>query len=129
MKAIRTATRTAFFSGLTVLMGDWASGNEALDLLEGKITEDEVTVTSLLKERESETLEKEQEKILHDSRDYSSRWKNRLAPVGIVYENDNNAVVQRAAIDGLVEWGLVEGEVDPDNGVEQDVSELSLIHI
>lgn len=126
MKAIRTATRTAFFSGLTVLMGDWASGNEALDLLEGKITEDEVTVTSLLKERESETLEKEQEKILHDSRDYSSRWKNRLAPVGIVYENDNNAVVQRAAIDGLVEWGLVEGEVDPDNGVEQDVSESRL---
>lgn len=110
-----------------VLLSQGAGGNEALDLLEGKITDDEVTVTELLKERElKKTSASPDEKSLRDDRDYSSRWKNRLAPLALVYDNEENPVVQRIAIDGLAEWGLVDGEVDPDSSDAQDVSENRL---
>ena len=38
--------------GLSVLFASDALANEALDYLEGKLSEDEVTVTDLIKEKE-----------------------------------------------------------------------------
>lgn len=113
-------------SGLFVAHG---LGNEALDLLEGKITEEEVTVSKLLERdepaQESESKEGE-EKVLRDDQDYSSRWKNRLAPLGVVYENEANPILQRAAVDGLLEWGLVNGEIEPKSGASEKIDENQL---
>ncbi len=107
-------------------MGSLVFGNEALDLLEGKITEDQVTVTELFKKKEPEILPQNQEPILNDERDYSSRWKNRLESTGIVYQSDSHPAVTRVALDGLLEWGLVEGEVDQGSGQEQNISDSRL---
>lgn len=122
MTPTRTAVARTFYSGWTVLFGSLAFGNEALDLLEGKITEDEVTVTALFAKKEDPA----QEQAPPHHRDDSSRWKNRLAPVGVVYENDANPLAQRVAIDGLLEWGLVEGKIDQSGEPEQDVSDSRL---
>ncbi|WP_411845499.1 porin [Roseibacillus persicicus] len=115
------------FIGLFVSQG---RGNEALDLLEGKITEDEVTVTELLQKEDADeegaAAEEEQKKTLVDDRDYSSRWKNRLAPLGMVYENETNPVVQRVAIDGLAEWGIANGDIDPKDGASQKIDDSQL---
>ena len=108
--------------------GQACYGNEALDLLEGKITAEETTVDLLIQEKEAAEVakEEEKEKILRDDRDYSSRWKNRLVPQGIIYANESNPVVQRAAIEGLAEWGLVAGEIDFDEGPDEDVNDSQI---
>ncbi|MGJ8724996.1 MAG: porin [Roseibacillus sp.] len=106
-----------------------STANEALDLLEGKISAEEVTVTELLKEKKEESVEaewKKKEKVLRDDRDYSQRWKNRLAPIGVVYENGDNPLVQRVAIDGLAEWGITAGEIEPDRGATTKLNDSQL---
>ncbi len=111
-----------------------AFANEALDLLEGKITAEEVTVTKLLEEKKEaeRPLEetREEDEVLRDDRDYSDRWKNRLYPLALVYENERNQAVQRVAIDGLAEWGIVAGEIDADDsGADEDVNDSQIRRI
>lgn len=110
-----------------------SNANEALDLLEGRITEDEVTVTELLKPSEEEVaLEEaqaaaeEEARVLRDTRDYSGRWKEQLTPLGVVYEDEGNTIIQRIAIDGLVEYGLTNGDLEADQGGSTDGGESRL---
>ena len=63
---------------------------------------------------------------MRDDRDYRNRWKNRLVPKGLVYDNENNPIVQRVAIDGLAEWGTVNGEINSDGGEDTDINDNQL---
>ncbi|MBK1833977.1 hypothetical protein [Roseibacillus ishigakijimensis] len=105
------------------------SANEALDLLEGKITAEEATVDDILAASRAEEVgvgEAAEKEVLRDNRDYSSRWKNRLAPTALVYDNPNGRVVQAVAIDGLAEWGMAQGSLEPKAGKSEDLDESQL---
>ena len=118
--------------GLSVLFASDSLANEALDYLEGKLSEDEVTVTDLIKEKEKVEAAEEarkQERILRDDRDYRNRWKNRLVPKGLVYDNESNPIVQRVAIDGLAEWGTVNGEINSDEGIDINDNQLKRVRL
>ncbi|MDP0492180.1 MAG: porin [Verrucomicrobiota bacterium JB023] len=104
-----------------------ALGNEALDLLEGKITEDEITVVSEDEESGSASSSGESApEVLVDDTDYSRRWRNSLPPKAIVYENPNSALVQRVAVEGMAEWGYTTGSIDADGGNDTDVDDNTL---
>lgn len=116
-----------------VLGSSWSSqcgANEALDYLEGKISDDEVSASQSSRPEPSEVLrgsEGDSEASgTRSDRDYSSRWKNRLVPQGVIFDKPNNPVVQRVAIEGLAEWGLVAGDVGLPSGGDQDVNDSQL---
>lgn len=117
----------------TLLSPSWAGANEALDLLEGKISEDELTVDELLlrEKPQSEVEADGGSEPLRNDRDYSDRWKNRLTPLATVYDDPSNPIIQRVAIDGLAEWGINSGTIEPKSGdsVELNDSQLRRVRL
>lgn len=100
--------------------------NEALDLLEGKIGYDDVTVTDFSEEKSDDELQTQALLDQLDLQDYSARWKAKLPSRGVVYENEQNPVVQRVAFDGLAQWGLQVGELDRSEGDSTDINDSQL---
>ncbi|MEM9081500.1 MAG: hypothetical protein AAGC74_12500 [Verrucomicrobiota bacterium] len=103
--------------------------NEALDLLEGKISEEDLTLSGLLEDEEREPAAGPEPKQKTEVKtvDYSRRWRRSLPPL-VTFETDaTEPVVQAVAIDGLAEWGYVTGTIERDGGTpDEDLDDNQL---